>query len=183
MADSSVNDTLMDLRPFSFSVAEKADLLEESLWLSDMSFQQVKTLARFMTVFQLKPDTLVFQEGDRRAYLCLICKGRVRVEKEDSRQTYQGIVELGKGHVFGEMSLLDGEPRSARVKTTSACTLLVLDKAQFLKLTDEYPQVALQVIWKIALIMSRRLRRTSGVLVDCLETEESAKARKGKKHE
>jgi CRP/FNR family cyclic AMP-dependent transcriptional regulator len=63
--------------------------------------------------------------------------------------------ELKPGDFFGEMSLLDGEPRSATIVASTDLRLLVVDRTHFWQLLDETPDL----IRRILTILSRRVRR------------------------
>jgi CRP/FNR family cyclic AMP-dependent transcriptional regulator len=62
--------------------------------------------------------------------------------------------------VFGEMALLDGEPRSASVTTMENCAFLVLWRRDFLPFLERNPQVAL----KLLAALSKRLRSTNDMV-------------------
>jgi CRP-like cAMP-binding protein len=63
--------------------------------------------------------------------------------------------ELQPGEFFGEMSLLDGEPRSATIVATTSLRLLVVDRSHFWRVLDETPDLSRRMLT----ILSRRVRR------------------------
>ncbi len=91
--------------------------------------------------------TLV-SEGDPGDALCLIVEGTVEVRKQD-----RSIARMTVGDFFGEMSLIDGEPRSATVVAVDDVALLVLDAADFESLL-RIPEVAHAALGSLA----KRLR-------------------------
>lgn len=125
------------------SVRERAEILEAMQWAKGFDWKQIERIANFMEVFVAKKDQLIFQEGDKADFMCLIAKGQVGVFKEDSRKDQRRITSLGRGHVFGEMSLIDGEPRSASLYAKSdTVILLVMSKENFRELLEESPRSA-----------------------------------------
>ena len=99
-------------------------------------------------------DAVIFEEGTLGDYMYLIQEGQVKVTKmsEDGREK---ILEIfGPGDFFGDMSLVDREPRSASIKTIQACVLLALSRHDFLGLLRSAPDVCMQVIQEL----SRRVR-------------------------
>ena len=68
----------------------------------------------------------------------------------------------------GELSLIDGEPRFASALAATYVTLLVLSKDKFVRLTKESPYLGVTLALKLAKLMSQRLRRTTGRLIDIL---------------
>lgn len=91
----------------------------------------------------------VFREGDRGDALYLVVEGSVRVERGG-----RSLAVLGVRDVFGEMSLLDSEPRSATAVAASALTLLRIGRDDFTAVLRERPEVAAGVLR----VLSRRLR-------------------------
>jgi CRP-like cAMP-binding protein len=63
-------------------------------------------------------------------------------------------VELGSGDFFGEMALIDGEPRSATVVAVNDLFLMVIPRAKFLKLLEAEPKIAVAIM----ATLTRRLR-------------------------
>lgn len=147
---------------------EKSNLIDATQWANEFSFPQVKKLAGYMDVYQIPPETVLFYEGDKNPYLVLIIKGQVHVVKFDSRRTPKRIATLGSGKTIGEMSIIDGEPRSASAITATDATLMVMTTESFNRLINEYPGIAIILVQKIAKLMSQYLRQTSGRLIDHL---------------
>jgi CRP-like cAMP-binding protein len=150
------------------TLLEKSNLIDATQWANEFSFAQVKRLAACMDVHQVPPQTVLFYEGDKSTYMVLIVKGQVHVVKFDSRRTPKRIATLGPGKTIGEMSIIDGEPRSASAVSASDATLLVMTTENFHRLMDEWPRVAVILVQKIAKLMSQYLRQTSGRLIDHL---------------
>lgn len=101
-------------------------------------------------------DAVIFEDGSLGDYMYLIHEGQVKITKmsEDGREKILEI--LGPGDFFGEMALLDREPRSASVKTTTACVLLALSRQDFLGLLKQDHELTLELLRELA----RRLRET-----------------------
>jgi CRP/FNR family cyclic AMP-dependent transcriptional regulator len=150
------------------SLVEKSNLIDATQWANEYSFSQIKRLAGYMDVYLVPKDTLLFYEGDRQVYMVLIATGRVHVVKFDSNRTPKRITTLGPGKTIGEMSLIDGEPRSASAITAAEATLLVLTADKFESLLREWPRVGTFLVLKTAKLMSQYLRQTSGRLIDHL---------------
>ena len=150
------------------TMLEKSNLIDATQWANEFSFAQVKRLAACMDVHIVSPQTILFYEGDKSTYMVLIVKGQVHVVKYDSQRTPKRIATLGPGKTIGEMSIIDGEPRSASAVSASEATLLVMTTENFHRLMDEWPRVAVILVQKIAKLMSQYLRQTSGRLIDHL---------------
>ena len=85
----------------------------------------------------------------------------------DGLDLFQGF-SYGELKIIGEMALLDNERRSATCIADTHCRLFVLDRSSLKKLEAEAPLLAYRFMRCLALLLSRRLRRTSGMLVEYL---------------
>ena len=94
----------------------------------------------------------VFGEGEPGDALYLIVDGRVKVHKGDKQ-----LVQLGVRDVFGEMAVLDSEPRSASVTVVEDAVLLKIGRDDFRDILTERPEIAMGVMK----VLTRRLRETS----------------------
>ncbi len=99
--------------------------------------------------------SVILFEDDPGDSLFVVRDGRVKVVlvAEDGREVILGI--LGVGEHFGELSLIDDQPRSAHVVAMEDSTLLVLRREDFRRRVEQNPQVA----WALLMELSRRLRR------------------------
>jgi CRP-like cAMP-binding protein len=150
------------------SLLEKANLIDSTQWANEFSFAQVKKLAAFVDVHRVPEETVLFFEGDKSDFLVLIVTGQVHVVKFDSQRNPKRIATLGPGKTIGEMSIIDGEPRSASAVTAVESSLMVMTTDKFNRLIDQWPRVAVILVMKIAKLMSQYLRQTSGRLIDHL---------------
>jgi CRP-like cAMP-binding protein len=96
------------------------------------------------------PGTVVAQQHGGAAGLHVIMAGEVSVDVDGHERA-----RLGPGNYFGEMSLLDGLPRSATVKAEEETTTFALTSWQFLPLLDEYPSISRALLVELC----ARLRR------------------------
>ena len=104
-----------------------------------------------------KGSIIVFAD-DPGDSLFVVREGRVKVVlvAEDGREVILGV--LGVGDHFGELSLIDEQPRSAHVIAMEDSTLLVLRREDFRRRVEATPQLA----WALLVELSRRLRRADG---------------------
>ena len=118
-------------------------------------------LARFGEMVREKgypKGSVILFEDDPGDSLFIVRGGRVKVVlvAEDGREVILGI--LGVGEHFGELSLIDEQPRSAHVIAMEDSSLLVLRREDFRKRVEANPSVA----WSLLAELSRRLRRADG---------------------
>jgi CRP-like cAMP-binding protein len=96
--------------------------------------------------------TTLFEQGEAGDVLYIVREGAVSLSA-DGRQLE--VVE--KGGMFGEMALIDREPRSASAVTETDCELVVIDKRRFWFLVQETPYFA-EIVMRV---MTDRLRRNT----------------------
>ena len=104
--------------------------------------------------------SVLFRAGDRGDRMYFIEGGRVRIHIRDADGDDVTLAELARGDFFGEMSILDGQPRSAQATVTEDARLAVLSREDFLAFVRRNPDVALKMMSAI----THRLRRTDDLL-------------------
>jgi len=157
-----------DMTPVAVSTQDKAEMLDGTPWTQDFEWQEIVVLAGYMQALKLIEDGTVFREHDREVYMCLVVSGRVAIFKEDAEEGQRELINLGPGKAFGEIALLDGQPRSATVIATMDSTLMVLTQQALKDLCRDQPKLATTLLWKLARVLTGRLRQTSGALVELL---------------
>ena len=125
---------------------------------SDLTAEQLGLLANLVVVQDFNRDETVVLEGDcSMKALYLIASGTVQVYMTgvDGRETILSFLE--RGDFFGEMSLIDGEPRSASVRTVTDAQLMIIHREPFLTLIRQTPEIAMSLLSE----MSKRLRKAN----------------------
>jgi len=102
-------------------------------------------------------DTIVHEDDNQNQTFFIIVSGNVYVTVLSSEGRQAVLATLRSGEFFGEMAVLDGEPRSASVVAASKCTLLMLYRKQFIEILQKYPKITITMLIE----MSRRLRKTN----------------------
>ena len=109
---------------------------------------------------QYAKGQIIFVQGDPGTSLYLIETGRVKIVLTSDEGKERVIAILGPHDFFGELALLDGQPRSADAIAQEACQLRLLQRDDFLRYLETRPQVAT----KMLAVLSRRLRHTNQVI-------------------
>ncbi len=134
------------------------DLLKGVELFSELNEEQLGMIANLVIVKNFNRDETVVLEGDDSVQaLYLIATGSVQVYMTgiDGRETILSFLE--RGDFFGEMSLIDGEPRSASVRTVTDATLLVIHRESFLSLLRKTPEIAMALMSELC----KRLRKAN----------------------
>lgn len=107
----------------------------------------------------------VLQKDETSDEMYIVSEGTFKVFDDTPGEDFVYAV-LEKGDVFGEMSFLDGAPRSASVTAVSDGTLLKMGKEEFGALLADSPDTATLLIFTLARVITRRLRDVNVALRD-----------------
>mgnify|MGYP001544814445 CR=1 FL=1 len=114
--------------------------------------EELSPIASIAEEVSKNQNEVVFNEGDEGDALYLIVDGRVKVHSGDTI-----FVELGEGTCFGEMAILDTEPRSASITALENLVLLRISRDDFSELLVEKPEIARGIL----LVLTHRLREAN----------------------
>ena len=118
-------------------LVEKVLLLKSLSLFKDTPENILADLAPLMKEMQYEPGVEIFKEGDIGDCMYIIEQGNIRIHKDDTT-----LAILKDKEVFGELSLLDADTRSASATTETDCVLYKIDQEPFYELLDERPEVA-----------------------------------------
>jgi CRP-like cAMP-binding protein len=110
---------------------------------------------------------VIFEEGDPGNFLFVIQAGEVELTRFGLTGR-QVVARLTTGEFFGEMSVVVGEPRTARAVAISGCRLLELDSATLEAMCVERPEIAIRIIRRLTDRLIDSERRLSALGVDDL---------------
>ncbi len=145
----------------SHAQATTPNLPEVALFGGLTDDEREALLARLRRRLHRKGST-VFMYGETGRDLYLIESGSVKICMATADGKELTLVILGPGEFFGELALLDGEPRSSDAVIMEDSQLLLLERSEFIKFMEEHPSVAHRVIE----VLSRRLRNNNELVQD-----------------
>ena len=137
---------------------EIADFLATVPLLGQIPAEELQRFDEVTRDKQYPKGSVILFEDDPGDSLYIVREGRVKVVLvgEDGREVILGV--LGVGEHFGELALIDDQPRSAHVIAMEDSLLLVLRRDDFRRRVEATPAVA----WALLSELSRRLRRADG---------------------
>ena len=123
---------------------------------SELSENDLQKIARVSIKQLYRKDNMILIEEEFGSTMFIILNGRVKISRisEDGREVILSI--LSEGDFFGEMSILDGETRSANVVTLEDSEILVIRREDFLQMLHDFPQIAINLLKELA----HRLRKS-----------------------
>lgn len=112
-----------------------------------------------------KDGEIIIAQGEEGCCLYVILEGQAAVWVQDDDELPVQVAFLEKDEIFGEMALLDQQPRSATVKAVGRARVLTVDKRNFVRRIHEDPTLAMRVMEKLSLRirhLNTRLARLEG---------------------
>lgn len=116
---------------------EKVLVLKSLNLFKDTPENILADLAPLMKEMEYEQGTEIFKEGDTGDCMYVIQQGNIRIHKGNTT-----LAILKEKEVFGELSLLDADTRSASATADTDCILYKIDQEPFYELMDERPEVA-----------------------------------------
>jgi CRP-like cAMP-binding protein len=140
------------------STSTKIKLLERVPLFEGLSPQQLGQIAHLADEVEVAAKKRLTSEGETGRELFVIIEGTAVVRTPKGRT-----VTLGPGQFFGEMSLIDGGPRSATVEATTPMRLLVVGHREFWELLAKAPLISKRIMR----VLSYRLREADAAFSPC----------------
>lgn len=125
-------------------------------------------LASSLTVVVPTMGEVVFREGDDAQDMYVVVNGEMEILKRSKRGVDSRVALLGPGDWFGEMSIVDVQPRSATVRTLAPSRLLRITSADLDSLYRYDLKSYSLIVLNMARELSRRLRVADGILADLI---------------
>ncbi len=134
----------------------KVDHLRNVPIFSELSDSDLTKIADKMIPREYQKGQMILLEESQGETFFIITSGAVKVTRlsDDGREVILAI--LGESDFFGEMSLLDGEGRSANIVANELAKMLTLSRSDFLDCLESYPKIAIALLEELAM----RLRKS-----------------------
>jgi len=156
------DDTPPPARQLS-SAEQAAEMLRAPTALMRLSPAQARAVVGYMRPHVIPEGTVILQEGDKEHtdHMLLVVRGEVTVETvEADRHSPRTLTVLGPGSLIGELSLFDGEARSATCTATTRVHGAILTRKDLEDLTEQDPTTAARLMTAIGHRLAERLRHS-----------------------
>ncbi|MEJ2369027.1 MAG: cyclic nucleotide-binding domain-containing protein [Acidobacteriota bacterium] len=142
-------------KAISIDLDRKLKLLQER----GLSAKELRLLAAFSSEELYNANELIFREGDAGDILYIILDGKVRISKHIPGVGDEALAILDKGDFFGEMALIDNEPRSADASAhVNGTTVLTISRQVLNEILSVDMESAYQFLSILCRILTQRLR-------------------------
>ncbi len=132
------------------------DLLAQVPLFAELSRRELSRIAAVAKPVQFRAGAVIVEEGSLGGRFFVLQSGTAKVQTSGRTR-----VTLGPGSYFGELSVLDGQPRSASVIATDSIEAWSIAEFNFRALLKQYPSLAVKLLGAL----SARLRAAEGSLV------------------
>ena len=146
----------------------KPDVLKEQVLLQDIDKAGINKIAKITRQVSIKKGEPLFKETDDTKGLWLIQSGKIEISRVTADGWRQTLVVLTAGHFFGELSILENRKHVASAVALEDTELLLLPKEDFDKMMEEDCALALNIVKRIAIVMSKNLRRMNDKFLSAL---------------
>ena len=127
-------------------VMARMDFLKRVPLLANLSETELEALARDFSQRRFQQGETIFQQGDSGHMLYLIESGLVRIYVQSEQGQEMSVNVFGPGDLFGELSVIDEEPRSASVVAMEDTIVHLLSRERFREHMRRSPQLALDFL-------------------------------------
>ena len=148
-------------------------LITFSPLFENFNLTEIRLLSEFMSVYRSEPGVEIIREGEAGDFMVFLIEGRIEVFKQDRWDAPRLIALIAPGQSFGEMSMIDGEPRFASCVAAESCTIAVLSRDSLARIILEQTTLGGKILMELVLMLSQRLRQTSSRLLAYMDREKT----------
>lgn len=146
------------------TVQEKTRLLRNHFLLHRLSQSDLERIAAAATCARFRGNEKIFRRGENETDLMIIVGGRVKLSatSTDGQELVANIVE--HGHVFGEIAVIDGKPRSYDATALEESEVLIVKRQDLIPFLQQRPDICLRFMATLC----ERLRRSEALIQDAV---------------
>ncbi len=134
-----------------------SDLLGHIPLFGNLGLAERQVRARLLQPKRFSRGEAIVWVGEEGREFFVIEQGKVAITLPDDHGRELQLASLGPGQFFGEISLLDGGPRTATARAETDCTLMELGREDFLRFVEKNPAAAIHVLT----VLGQRQRDTN----------------------
>ncbi len=149
-------------------------LLASQPVLRRLSEPELTGLLRRASTQSFAERARIFDQGDAGRTVMIVVEGYVKMAAATPAGREVVLEVAGPGTVFGELAVLNGWPRAAEAEALSACRLLVIDGAEFIRTLLRQPEAMLELLR----LVSERLRAVTELVTDAVDLPAPARLAK-----
>ena len=136
--------TISTSKPPTGRAADKLSLLRDHSLFRDLPAAVIERLGSYMKSRRVQRGATIFSKGDPGTGLLGVVAGSVKISVASAEGKDIVLNIIHEGDVFGEIALLDGQPRTADAVAMTDCELIVIERRDFVPFLRDHPDVMLE---------------------------------------
>ncbi len=142
----------------------KAQLLRNHFLLQHLSDDDLRRISDAATFARFKPNETIFRRGESETDLMIVVSGRVKLSatSADGQELVANIVQ--RGHIFGEIAVIDGKPRSYDATVLEESEILIVKRQDLIPFLEKRSDICLRFMSALC----ERLRRSEALVQDAV---------------
>ena len=133
--------------------------------LKEFKEHEINIFSTYLTREEFHEGDFVFRQGDKGDTLFFVVKGSVEISINLEGEIRNKRLEtISRGTVFGEMALLDGNPRSANAQARENLICYCLNRNGYDAIKADFPHIAISLLSGVGRLISNRLRMTNEMI-------------------
>lgn len=137
------------------------DTLKNVPIFRELKNSEIRIIERIVHHRYFKPQEVIFWEGEPGVGMYIIQNGEVGIYRGRDTAGEEELIRLKSGDFFGEMALLNEEPRSASAVALNNCHIIGLFRPDLFGLFERKPSFGVKVLLKLSDMIAKRLRMTN----------------------
>jgi CRP-like cAMP-binding protein len=142
------------------------EILKQIPVFQDLTAFELKFVVPILHQREFQKDELIFREGEAGNGMYIVQSGRVEILGRSASGADVLYATLFDRQFFGELSLVDGQPRSASAICSEQSTLYGFFKPDLLELIDKHPSIGTKVLFNLTTVLGNRLRDSNVKLME-----------------
>lgn len=141
--------------------AKVSSFLKEVNLFEGLDNQTLNRIFRLGYVQNYRKGDLILREGEHGGNLHILINGKAEVMTGKGKGKGKTLSKIGRGSIFGEMSVFDGAPYSATVRALDSCDVHIMRGSDFLSFLKTNPAAGIDILATLISSISNRLRRAN----------------------
>lgn len=137
--------------------------LESIPVFDNLTSKEFHQISRLVHKRNYKKGEIIFKKDSPGEGMYIVLSGSVKIKDPDSKTNF---ASLTKNNFFGEMALLDKEPRSAQAEANSPTNLIGFFRTDLMSLISRFPQMGNKILLNLAKVLAERLREANEIIKD-----------------
>lgn len=148
-----------------------AEILTSAPMFADLTRAELDDIIRIAKIEEFQAGQTLCDQDDPGDAMFVVAAGRAKVSIRNKEGEFVEIAKLGPGELIGELALIDAQPRSARVVSTTRLESVKIQRRDFVALRDSQNPATYKIMKHIVRTVCARLRSTNISIVNAINPD------------